>query len=507
MKLIGLRLCEHDSNISYFDGNRVRYFKSERMYQKKHHAYRNLYSWRDDFKNVFGDDPDDVDEIAVVIDPWSHKGLSHAPQETYSEFLKVRSSEEFFPAIEYPDFPSKCNVFRVNHHYAHSLSCWPINDKKVDVDIVIDGFGDMDNTWTVFKDGRVFGRGYYSSDGSIGCEMVVAGERLNIEAEVGIDISGKLMGLQSYGKHMEEYAKTLPLSMRYIKEIFDMGRYFSYYQNSLMARITPLNWIRTVHNHIGNVLLDFFENVVDDNDSIITYSGGVAQNVIWNTLLKKRFPNLIIPPHCNDEGLSLGALEYLRIKNNLPKFELEDYPYSQSDVKPDSKPNTETIFKVAKALKDGKVVAWYQGNGEIGPRALGNRSLLINPMIKDARNIINKIKKREPYRPFGSSVLKEYQEDYFDSDIYNPYMLYVANTKVPGLESITHIDGTCRYQTVDVNNGSYYNLLKEFHRQTNCPVLLNTSLNINGKPIISDFNDLEYFNDKVDLIVIGNDIY
>ena len=130
------------------------------MYQKKHHAYRDLYSWRDDFKNVFGDDPDDVDEIAVVIDPWSYKALSPA-------------SEEFFPAIEYPDFPSKCNVFRVNHHYAHSLSCWPINNKKVDVDIVIDGFVIWIILGLYLLDGRVFDRGYYSSDGSIGCEMVV----------------------------------------------------------------------------------------------------------------------------------------------------------------------------------------------------------------------------------------------------------------------------------------------------------------------------------------------
>ena len=96
----------------------------------------------------------------------------------------------------------------------------------------------------------------------------------------------------------------------------------------------------------------------------------------------------------------------MRIKNNLPKFELDDYPYCQTDIAPDDVPDGRTIREVVEALRDGKTVGWYQGHGEIGPRALGNRSLLINPMIEGARDTINKIKNREPYRPFGASVLK-----------------------------------------------------------------------------------------------------
>lgn len=481
MRLIGLRLCEHDSNISYFDGSRVRYFKSERIRQEKHHGYNNFHSWKTDFIKLFGDDPDDVDEIAIAIDPWKHD----LPQE----------EEEFFPAITYNHFSDNC--YRINHHYAHALSCWTINDKKPDVEVVIDGFGDMNNAWSVFSNGRVMDRGYYYPDGSIGHEMAVAGENIigiNYPAEQ-YDVASKLMGLQSYGEYVEEYAQTLPLSMRSIKDIFDIKKFDG----------PSLNWIRTVHDHIGKVLVDFFESIAD-TDSIITYSGGVAQNVVWNTLLKKRFPNLIIPPHCNDEGLSLGALEYLRIKNNLPKFELDDYPYCQTDIAPDDVPDGRTIREVVEALRDGKTVGWYQGHGEIGPRALGNRSLLINPMIEGARDTINKIKKREPYRPFGASVLKEHQEEYFGTDIYNPHMLYVGNTKVKGLESITHVDGTCRYQTVDESNPIYNNLLTRFYKETNCPVLLNTSWNINGKPIMGDPDDTLNFTEEVDLIVVGNQI-
>ena len=101
-------------------------------------------------------------------------------------------------------------------------------------------------------------------------------------------------------------------------------------------------------------------------------------------------PNLIIPPHCNDEGLSLGAIEYLRIKHNLPKFKLDNFPYCQSDISPENEADDHTIMKTVEMLKEGKIVGWYQGNGEIGPRALGHRSLLINPMIKNAKDIINK---------------------------------------------------------------------------------------------------------------------
>ena len=154
-------------------------------------------------------------------------------------------------------------------------------------------------------------------------------------------------------------------------------------------------------------------------------------------------------------------------------------------------------------------MALYQNNGEIGPRALGNRSLLINPTIKDAKKIINKIKKRENYRPFGASILREYQQEYFATNIDNPYMLYVGKTTKDNLQSITHVDGTCRYQTVDIDNHILYDILQEFNKLSGVPVLLNTSLNVNGKPIISNMEDtMNYFREsEIDVLVCGNDMY
>ena len=477
MKLIGLRLCEHDSNVSYYDGETVRYFKSERVYDVKHHGYSDLHSWKKDFKDIFGDDPEDADEIAIVIDPWVH-GLP-------------TDNEEFFPAIKYPTVSDNC--WRVNHHYAHALSTF----EKNCLHIVIDGFGDENNSWSVFRNGEVVDRGYCDQDGSLGCEMIKAGKLLNIKAGCDLDVAGKLMGLQSYGTYMEEYDRILPGTMHNIRRIFEESRYKSFERDIFgTIGISKLNWIRTVHEHIGNVLVEFFNEYIYHDDDIVSYTGGVAQNVIWNTKLKEKYRNLRIPAHCADEGLSLGALEFLRRKNNIEEFTVQ---YHQQDIAAETKPSDMTIAKVAHALKQGKIVGWYQGHGEIGPRALGNRSILMNPYIDGAKKKSNRIKNREGYRPFGASILEGYQRHIFDTDITNPHMLYVGKTAAPGLESITHVDGTCRYQTVTQENEDYYKLLQvlEF------PILLNTSMNIAGKPIMSK---PENFPKGLDMVVVGNDI-
>ena len=495
-KLIGLRLCDHDSNISYFDGQKVHYLKSERLYNIKHHAYDNLWEWQKDFNKIFNVDLKEIDEIAIVLDTWRHK-------------LPL-DNEEFYPANEYEYLPFNKKVYRLNHHLAHALSCFPLQNKRPEYEIIIDGFGDENNAWTVIKNDKILKRGYLETNGSLGRSMLRAGRFCNIKSEHAIDLAGKLMGLQSYGKINYDFRKKLSSNIYSIENLFDFNNYIDFKNNQTLAYLTPLDWIRTVHDKVSDILLSFFEEVTDGNyDAEISYSGGVAQNVIWNTALKNKFKNLIIPPHCTDEGLSLGALEYLRIKNNLPRFELDNFPYIQSDESPEDNPSIETIIETAEHLKNNKIVAWYQNNGEIGARALGNRSLLLNPLIEDGKNIINKIKKREAYRPFGASILKEYVKEYFNTEINNPYMLYVGKTSKDNLKCITHVDGTCRFQSVNKNNKTYYSLIEQFYKITKCPLLLNTSFNINGKPIMSNINDAKDFfnNSDIDVLVVGNKIY
>lgn len=494
MKLLALRLCEHDSNFSYFDGEKLHYFKSERSTQIKHHSFNNLWQWKDVIKEIWNVDYREIDEIAIVIDPWHH----NLPCD----------KEDFFPVREYEYLHANCKVWRINHHYAHALSSWPIETQEATIRIVLDGFGDQDVSWSVFKNGNLLEKGSLEKNGSMGTEMCEAGRYLGVRSEHGQDISGKVMGLQAYGTLDTKFLEILrSFDIYTVRELFSIKHWFEYKNDILLGNLTPLDWIKTVHHRCSEILLDFFAKYATKED-IISYTGGVAQNVIWNTEIRKQFPNLIIPPHCADEGLSLGAIEYLRIKNNLPRFQLEGFPYCQMDQNAEE-PSDETIYKTAKLLAEGNTVGWYQDHGEIGPRALGNRSILLNPLLDNGKFIANTVKNREEYRPFGASVLKEYALEYFDLDYDNPYMLYVAKVKSEKLSSITHIDGTCRVQTVDEQNLVFQKLLRAFYEITGCPVLLNTSLNLAGKPLAGYHNDaLQLYNDRpLNCLVIGNQIY
>ena len=151
--------------------------------------------------------------------------------------------------------------------------------------------------------------------------------------------------------------------------------------------------------------------------------------------------------------------------------------------------------EVVKNIIDGKIVAIFQGGSEWGPRALGNRSILFDPRNPDAKDIVNKVKRREWYRPFAGTILLEYVNDYFEMLTIkeSPYMSYAipakqkAKDEVPG---IIHVDGTCRIQTVTrEQNKHYYDLIEEFYKQTGVPILFNTSFNLAGEPLVETLED------------------
>ena len=149
---------------------------------------------------------------------------------------------------------------------------------------------------------------------------------------------------------------------------------------------------------------------------------------------------------------------------------------------------TELLQKTAQLIADGNIIGWYQGKMEWGPRALGNRSILADPRREDMKDILNaKIKHRESFRPFAPSILEEYASDYFDIDVPSPYMLMVSPVRKPKeIPAVTHVDGTGRLQTVSkTSNRLYYDLINEFYKITNVPVIINTSMNVRGEPIVN----------------------
>ena len=234
-------------------------------------------------------------------------------------------------------------------------------------------------------------------------------------------------------------------------------------------------------------------------------TGGCALNCVANYKLLKSLPEditLYVEPVSDDSGVSLGGayqsygpnkilnksfkLDNLYLGGQLShSYKLEDGE-SEYDVEPEH---------VAKLISLGNIVAIAQGRSEIGPRALGNRSILFDPRVKDGRDIVNTVKKREYFRPFAGTVLKEHAKEWFDLDRLDesPFMMYAVDAlsdKKDKIPAILHIDGTCRIQTVtSKQNKNYYDLISEFYKLTGVPILFNTSFNLAGDTMVETIDD------------------
>jgi len=248
--------------------------------------------------------------------------------------------------------------------------------------------------------------------------------------------------------------------------------------------------------------------------------------ILKNTKFKKVF----IQPNASDGGGSLGAAIYLssqkdkkfknlvfnnsylgtNYSNNYIEKNIIDKKIKFSKFKYESLNNEKLNTFICNKLQDSKIIGWFKGKCEWGPRALGNRSIIADPRNPRIKDIINeKIKRRESFRPFAPSVLEEKAKDYFDIDYFSPHMLFVVEAKKninEKLPAIVHVDNTCRVQTVNEEfNQNYYNLIKKFYQITGCPVLLNTSFNEN-EPIVQTPEEAFacFERTKMDCLVLEN---
>ena len=237
------------------------------------------------------------------------------------------------------------------------------------------------------------------------------------------------------------------------------------------------------------------------------------------------FENIFIQPAAGDAGASLGAALYLEHKyarkdrqyvlNDAylgPAFSSLECEKALCDMNiPFEKLAEDVLLKrIAQILADGKLVCWFQGRMEWGPRALGNRSFLADPRREEMKDNINlRIKKREPFRPFAPSVLEERSSEYFEHVGTSPFMLYAFNVrpeKKNQIPAVTHVDGTARPQTVNKEtNRKYWSLIKEFENLTRVPMLLNTSFNIQEPIVCTPQQAISSFlKTKVDYLVLDN---
>lgn len=440
----------------------------------------------------------------------------------------------------------KGNIFYVPHHLAHAASSYYVSGFPDATVVTVDGVGE----WATTTIGKGEGTSltlkkeihYPHSLGLLYSAITYyLGFKVN-SAEY------KVMGLAPYGKpkYMEQMRELIS-----IKEDggFELNMKYFTYEHGLRMTGKAIEKLFGQKTRKGsNPLTQFHKDVARSLQEIteeamlkitayakeicpsdyLCLAGGVALNCVANGKLLRSgmFKDIFIQPAAGDAGGALGvALEiwHTHFKGERsPRME-NTYlgnEYSQQEIEQFLKENNvpfETFddngicTKVAELLEGENVIGWYQGRMEYGPRALGNRSIIADARNKENWKKVNlKIKFRESFRPFAPTVLEERIGDYFDLDRQTPYMLLVADVhpeKREEIPAITHVDGTARIQSVNRDqNWKYYNLIKKFEERTGCGVIINTSFNVRGEPIVESPQDALncFLNTYMDYLVLGN---
>ena len=368
---------------------------------------------------------------------------------------------------------------------------------------------------------------------------------------------GKTMGLAPYGT--DKIFKKMRKDLLFDVSKFDLKNlrklFFNKFQPEHFTYILP-NYIKFLNNYpnrkidqpISEIHKDLAFAVQKITEEVMIYiankvykktksknlciAGGVGLNCVANyqVLRNSPFKNIYIHPNPGDNGLVIGqALWAYRLgqKHKNKYIATHDYlgkKYSKNDFKLalnflNSNPNVSIVEckniddlyqNIAKDIMDGKIASWFQGRSEFGPRALGNRSILADPRRADMKDILNlRVKFRESFRPFTPSVLDENCQEFFELNFSSPFMLhaaYVKKDKIKQIPAVTHVDNTARIQTVskDVNE-RYYNLIKKFKNLTKIPMLLDTSFNVAGEPIVESPLDAVKCFMSTDIDVLGID--
>jgi Predicted carbamoyl transferase, NodU family len=358
----------------------------------------------------------------------------------------------------------------------------------------------------------------------------------------------KVMGLAPYGKPV-----FADLILRELVSLKDDGsfrlnmKYFAYDYGLTMTNKnfhtlfgvpprTPESTLTQFHKDVAasiqyvtdeimlRMTTDLHKKTGSDN---LCLAGGVALNCVSNSkvLASSGFKQMFIQPAAGDAGGSVGAAFY--IYNMLLKNE-RTYTWSHNFLGPEYSDeaieqvlnqlnlggerfsNNTLLKRTAQLIADQQVVGWFQGRMEFGPRSLGARSILADPRNPDNYSRVNlKIKFRESFRPFAPTVLLERMKDYFEFDQPSPYMLFVAQVRPDRrtIPAVTHVDGSARLQTiVRDDHALFYDLIIEFEKLTGCPVLINTSFNVRGEPIVcTPFDAIKCFlRTDMDYLILGN---
>jgi carbamoyltransferase len=549
------------------DGQLLAAVEEERFNRKKHCAGFPAESVRYCLE-VANVPLEEIDHIGISRDPSAHlhkkvlfslkrlKNLSGQIMERLANAAKVRDLRKELTSALGTSSELRAQFHNVEHHKAHMASCFFVSPFERAAILSIDGFGDFISTmWGVGEGTNMQVLGQVEYPHSAGIVYTATSQFLGFP-KYGDE--GKVMGLAPYGKpgYLTEFREILRSDdcgfklnldfFRHDSEGVDMtwdngsptiGQIFSdkFIETFGSARLKdePLT---SRHEDIAASLQARLEEVsfeilrrLHDRTKLdrLCLAGGVAYNSVMNgkILLHTPFKELYIQPAAGDAGTAIGVCYYIynstlrQARSYVMENPYTGPAFSNHDIASVLKKNglagremsqRELTQTAAQTIADGKIVGWFQGRMEFGPRALGNRSIVVDPRRGDMKDILNaRIKKREPFRPFAPSVLVERVGEYFDQTHPSPAMLMVYQVKAEKrsvIPAVTHVDGSGRLQTVSRrDNPLYYQLISDFEKLTGVPVVLNTSFNEDEPIVCNPQEAIECFQrTRMDSLFIGN---
>jgi carbamoyltransferase len=550
------------------DGQLIAAVEEERFNRRKHCAGFPALAIRYCLE-VAGISLDQVDHIGISRDPSAHlhkkilfsltklANLSSLIAARLANAAKIRDLRQELARALGVAASKSAQFHNVEHHKAHMASCFFVSPFERAAILSIDGFGDFISTmWGLGQDNRIDVLGQVEYPHSAGALYTATSQYLGF-TKYGDE--GKVMGLAPYGqpRYLGEFRDIIrtensngfKLNLDYflhhsegVEMTWDegsptIGRMFSEkfidtfgparsardpitskeedIAASLQARLEEVAF------HILNQL---YEKTKVDR---LCLAGGVALNSVMNGKipLHTPFKNVFVQPAAGDSGTSVGVCYYI---HNLilqrPRSFVMEHAYTgpefgdgqiegvlnQSGLLYRKLADCELTQMAAQAISDGKIVGWFQGRMEFGPRALGNRSIIVDPRRPEMKDTLNaRIKKREPFRPFAPSILEERVGEYFEQTHPSPTMLMVyqvKKNKQSVIPAVTHVDGSGRLQTVSrATNPRYYDLISDFEKLTGVPVVLNTSFNEDEPIVCSPDEALNCFQrTRMDLLFLGH---
>ena len=458
MRIIGFNETSHDAALAVIEDDKILFAGHAERYSKtKNDWYTNDPLWLEALK--FGE----PDAIAYYEKP----GLKRL------RLLLDGGASDWKPSHIYD------KAFK--HHYSHAAAGYYTSPFKDAVIVVLDAIGEFTTSSVWIGNGdKIKLYKSWSYPYSFGLFYSAFTKLLGLKPNQEEYI---MMGMAGYGDAEKYYEKVSDYFPSVYSQKYNFHKGILDWNENIFEQ-DRFDIAAAVQAVYEDRLWDFMFAMRQELPSTnLVFMGGCALNSKANTLLWELFSNVWIMPNPGDAGSSLGAAAALYGKH----LDWQG-PYLGYDLG-----GKYPVDKIFNEIMKNKIAAVASGRAEFGPRALGNRSILADPRDPKIKNKVNRIKQRELFRPFAPVVMEEYASEWFDMDYTSPYMQFTPKCLKPNeIPSVVHVDGTSRVQTVNRNqHPGLYSVLKKFYDSTGVPVLLNTSLNIKGQPLLNDENDIK----------------